>query len=175
MTERPAASEAPPQPQADDTLVAPAAVGETVVVPAGGAVDDTLVAPAAAEETVVVPAGGGVDDTLVAPAAADETAVVPRGGPADDTLVAPAAVDNTVVVPAPEAAVTAPRWSGRAPVPPPRRPATELDDGSWVSGEVPGEPPSGPWWLPAALGLLALVILAVLGVGVWLIADSVRD
>ncbi|MEU4476714.1 PASTA domain-containing protein [Micromonospora sp. NPDC023966] len=57
-----------------------------------------------------------------------------------------------------------PAWSGRAGVPPPRpagypEPATE-----WYTEEQA----SRRWWMPILLGLLALLLIALIGLGVWL-------
>jgi len=65
---------------------------------------------------------------------------------------------------------TAGAWSGRArvPVPPAGAPATE--DEGWYGDE----PPGGRWWMPVLIGIVGLVILAMFGVAVWLIADALR-
>jgi cell division septation protein DedD len=123
-----------------------------------------------AEEAVAVP---GPDETVAAPGL-DETVAVP--GP-DETVAAPGP-DETVAVPAADETAVAARdrppppaaWSGRAPVPPPDYHGGGTDQ-EWTAEE----PQPGPWWLPVALGLLALVILGVLAAGVWLIADSLQD
>ncbi|MEU8069341.1 PASTA domain-containing protein [Micromonospora sp. NPDC049151] len=55
-------------------------------------------------------------------------------------------------------------WSGRAGVPPPR-PAGYPEPGSeWYAEEQAGR----RWWMPILLGVLALLLLALIGVGVWL-------
>jgi hypothetical protein len=50
------------------------------------------------------------------------------------------------------------RWSARAGVP-----AAEAADEEWVPPEEPG----GAWWLPLALGIGGLILLALVGLGVW--------
>ncbi|GAA2702420.1 PASTA domain-containing protein [Micromonospora olivasterospora] len=57
-------------------------------------------------------------------------------------------------------------WSGRAGVPAPR--PTEYREpagGGWYAEEQAG----GRWWAPIVLGIVALLLLGLLGVGVWLI------
>ncbi|WP_018785583.1 PASTA domain-containing protein [Micromonospora sp. CNB394] len=55
-------------------------------------------------------------------------------------------------------------WSGRAGVPPPR-PAGYPEPGSeWYGDEQAGR----RWWMPILLGVLALLLLGLIGVGVWL-------
>ncbi|MFC8847036.1 MULTISPECIES: PASTA domain-containing protein [unclassified Micromonospora] len=55
-------------------------------------------------------------------------------------------------------------WSGRAGVPPPR-PADYQDPASeWYGDEQPGR----RWWMPILLGVVALLLLGLLGVGFWL-------
>jgi hypothetical protein len=56
-------------------------------------------------------------------------------------------------------------WSGRAAVP---MPSHGEQDAEWY----PDEPPGSPWWMPVVAGVVGLMILAVLGVGVWLIAQA---
>ncbi|MFJ6951134.1 PASTA domain-containing protein [Micromonospora aurantiaca (nom. illeg.)] len=55
-------------------------------------------------------------------------------------------------------------WSGRAGVPPPR-PAGYPEPGSeWYGDEQAGR----RWWMPILLGILALLLLGLIGAGVWL-------
>ncbi|HEX2773134.1 MAG TPA: PASTA domain-containing protein [Micromonosporaceae bacterium] len=99
-------------------------------------------------------------------AGADETARFAPGGavPPDRT----AAMPPTGRGPQPG---EPPAWSGRASVPPPGPPMRESVPAEWGPGE---EPPSRTWWLPILIGIVALLLLAVLGYGLWLIANS-RD
>jgi len=61
------------------------------------------------------------------------------------------------------------RWTARAGVPP----AEQAVPQQWQEPEAePGA--DRRWWAPALIGLLALLLLAMLGLGVWLIARS-RD
>ncbi|MEV0809308.1 PASTA domain-containing protein [Micromonospora sp. NPDC050200] len=54
-------------------------------------------------------------------------------------------------------------WSGRAGVPPPRR-ADYREPVEWYGEEQRGR----RWWTPILLGILALLLLGVLGAGIWL-------
>ncbi|MEU5939004.1 PASTA domain-containing protein [Micromonospora sp. NPDC047548] len=54
-------------------------------------------------------------------------------------------------------------WSGRAGVPPPR-PADYREPVEWYGEEQGGR----RWWMPILLGILALLLLGVLGAGIWL-------
>lgn len=62
-------------------------------------------------------------------------------------------------------------WSGRAAVPPAGGGVRESVPTEWIAAD---EPPGRRWWLPILVGILALVLLAVLAYGLWLIAQS-RD
>ncbi|WBC11038.1 PASTA domain-containing protein [Micromonospora sp. WMMA1947] len=85
--------------------------------------------------------------------AGDATRPLP-GGPAEPG----GPLDATT----PQAPVGA--WSGRAGVPPPR-PAGYPEPGSdWYGDEQAGR----RWWMPILLGVLALLLLGLIGVGVWL-------
>jgi len=91
------------------------------------------------------------DETARFPVAPDETAPQPR---ADGTAVLPQAQE-------PEGGA---RWSARAGVPPAGpRPAT-VHEQQWV----PERAPSGTWWLPIVIGLAALLLLGLIGLGMWL-------
>ncbi|WBB78281.1 PASTA domain-containing protein [Micromonospora sp. WMMD882] len=67
---------------------------------------------------------------------------------------------------------TSSAWSGRAGVPPPR-PAghPEPARGEWD----PGDQGDRRWWLPILVASVVLVLLAVLGLGLWLIARAELD
>lgn len=60
-------------------------------------------------------------------------------------------------------------WSGRAGVPPPRPAAGDAEPAAWSGYDSSG---GRPWWLPILLGILALLLLGVLGVGFWLLSES---
>jgi hypothetical protein len=111
---------------------------------------------------------------------ADRTQMIP---PADDaTRVAPP--DRTAMLP-PDAGPTPsaagatapdwqePAWAGRAEVPQ-VRPGTggDFTRTDWA----PVEPePRRVWWSPILIGFLVLLLLALLGAGIWLIVQSVGD
>ncbi|MFF5172421.1 PASTA domain-containing protein [Micromonospora sp. NPDC000089] len=82
-------------------------------------------------------------------------------------------VDATRPLP-PDAAGTPPPappvWSGRAGVPVPR-PADYREPAEWYPDDQRGR----RWWLPILLGILALLLVAVIGTGVWLVLRSARD
>jgi hypothetical protein len=66
-------------------------------------------------------------------------------------------------------------WTGRAGVRPygalPRDPYDE--EGDWADPRQPE--PSGRWWAPIAVGSISLVLLALLGFGVVVIAQNIGD
>jgi hypothetical protein len=153
-----------PAPDADETAVLSRGDEATAQsLPAG---DETPRA-AAADETQVLNAGDATQvlatgDATQAIANADQTTIIPpRGGqPAPD-------VDHTAVLP------TTAAWAGRAGVRPPDaggvRQATPPEE--WHDFDDSGR----RWWLPIVLGVLALLMLGVLGVGVWLIMRTQND
>jgi hypothetical protein len=57
-----------------------------------------------------------------------------------------------------------PAWSGRAGVPPPRPAGYPEPGGEWYTEEQA----SRRWWMPILLGILALLLIALIGLGVWL-------
>jgi hypothetical protein len=59
-------------------------------------------------------------------------------------------------------------WAGRAEVRPPR-PGVDSDypDSDWA--DVPSPEPGGKWWMPILIGIVALILVALLGWGIWLI------
>ncbi len=59
-------------------------------------------------------------------------------------------------------------WSGRAEVPPPRSARPSEVPGEWYV-EEPGD---RRWWMPILVASVALAVLAMLGVGLWLIVRS---
>lgn len=59
-------------------------------------------------------------------------------------------------------------WSGRAGVPP-TRPAEQSTE--WYTEEQADR----RWWMPILLGILALVLLALIGLGVWLALRATDD
>ncbi|MEU5788467.1 PASTA domain-containing protein [Micromonospora purpureochromogenes] len=63
-----------------------------------------------------------------------------------------------------------PVWSGRAGVPPPR-PADYREPVEWYGEEQRGR----RWWMPILLGILALLLLAALGTGIWLVLRAAEE
>jgi len=59
-------------------------------------------------------------------------------------------------------------WSGRAEVRPPR--PGDYDSADWAT-EPPAEP-RGRWWMPILVGIIGLVVVGLLGWGIWLIARA---
>lgn len=162
-----------PAPRPDATAMMPAADRSP-----GG--DATSVIPAAEREP-------GGDATSVMPAAeqgpgGDATSEMPveRGDGGDETVVAPRRPDATAVMPAAgldpgpdDAGVgVSPAWTGRAEVRPPQpRPRGEFATRDWDALPPPREP-RGRWWMPIVVGIVVLVLLALLGWGVWLILQA---
>lgn len=99
--------------------------------------------------------------TAQLPRADEPTAVTPRPPRRDVTSIMPPVGDASW------GAAEAP-WSGRAEVRPPR-------PGDYASTDWASEPPSEPrgkWWLPIVIGIVGLLLLALLGWGIWLIARA---
>jgi PASTA domain len=138
-----------------------------------------------AEDEEIPPIGGPLKD--------DRTAQLPRAaGDADRTQLFPptAADDATSVIPAAATDGTRterhPRstdnwadegdavWSARAGVRPPR-PGYGDDFTSTDWATVPADEPRGRWWTPIAVGIVALLLLALLGWGIYLIVQSTGD
>jgi hypothetical protein len=111
------------------------------------------------DATVAVPAGG--DATRAMPAAGDATRAMPAG---DATQAVPADGDATQRV-APHI------WAARVHVPPADvapapQPATQWPEGYSEPGYGEGE---RSWLRPAVIALVVLILLAMLGTGLWLI------
>jgi hypothetical protein len=121
---------------------------------------------------------------------ADRTEQMPRAGADDAETVLTPRPDATSIMPAVEAGAGrleaaaraaaggndadygagSPAWSGRAEVRPPRPGAGGDFTGDW--GPPPPSEPRGKWWLPIVIGIVVLVLLALLGWGVWLIVQA---
>jgi hypothetical protein len=86
-------------------------------------------------------------------------------GPGD--TAAPA--DETALMP--PAGGAAP-WAGRAAV---RPPGTGGGAGPARTEWTEEELPRGRWWMPILVGVVVLLLLGLLGAGVWLIAQNVSD
>ncbi|MFJ5540389.1 PASTA domain-containing protein [Micromonospora chalcea] len=117
--------------------------------------------------------GEDVDATRAMPRSAaggDATRAMPRdaaggdatrplpGGPAGPGAASRRPLDATT----PQEPVGA--WSGRAGVPPPRPAGYPEPGGEWYGDEQAGR----RWWMPILLGILALLLLGLIGLGVWL-------
>jgi hypothetical protein len=126
-------------------------------------------------------AGGDADRTqLFPPAADDATQVTPRAPQSDATSVLPAApTDGTRTERYPRStdnwaddgdAV----WTARAGVRPPRPGyGDDFTSADWAA--VPADEPRGRWWTPIVVGIVALLLLALLGWGIYLIVQSTGD
>jgi hypothetical protein len=102
------------------------------------------------------------DSTRQMPAADDDaTALAPPVRRPDATSILP---------PVDEAgpAVGAGAWAGRAEVRPPQ-PGYDTEP-EWGAGPPPEA--RGRWWMPIVVGIVALVLLALLGWGIWLILQA---
>ncbi|WP_406039375.1 PASTA domain-containing protein [Micromonospora sp. NBC_00898] len=138
--------------------------------PAGDDADATRALPPNrgddADATRALPRDGGADDadaTRRMPPTGDATGRTARaGGAAERPESGEAAtarqqpVDRTAPLPA--------AWSGRAGVPPPRPVGYQEASTEWYTEEQAGR----RWWMPILLGILALLLIALIGVGVWL-------
>ena len=102
-------------------------------------------------------AGNGPDDRT----RSDDTwpAGGPEGRPGDGTSIMPPARDDWT-------ADGEGAWAGRAAVRPPR--AEEYVETDWAT--VEREPRR--WWAPILVGIVALLLLALLGWGIWLIIQA---
>lgn len=101
------------------------------------------------------------DTTRQMPAADDPTALSPPvGGPGATSILPP--VTETGAGPGAAA------WAGRAEVRPPQ-PGYETEP-EW--GAAPPAEPRGRWWMPILIGIVALILLALLGWGIWLIVGA---
>ncbi|GID97581.1 PASTA domain-containing protein [Amorphoplanes digitatis] len=119
---------------------------------------------------------------------ADRTEQMPRTAPDDDATQEsprPSRGDTTWELPATDdsAARTerydrdadtwaddgGPAWSGRAGV----RPRAGYEDDDWASVSPDG--PDGKWWMPILVGIIALLLLGLLGWGIYLIVQSTGD
>ncbi|MGC1210458.1 MAG: PASTA domain-containing protein [Micromonospora sp.] len=109
------------------------------------------------------PAGSNADATRPLP---------PTGGPGDATRPTPRPDETGLgdtarqqpVNPTAPLPPTPPAWSGRAEVPPPRPVGYREQTTEWYTEEQANR----RWWMPILLGVLALLLIALIGVGVWL-------
>ncbi len=125
--------------------------------------------------------GADADRTRMLPATDDDaTRVTPQAPQSDATSVLPAATpDGTHTERYPRStdnwaddgdAV----WTARAGVRPQRQQYGDDFAGTdWATG--PAEDPGGRWWTPIAVGIIGLVLLALLGWGIYLIVQAGED
>jgi PASTA domain-containing protein len=121
----------------------------------------------------------------VQPGYADDATRVPPNHPdgADDRTRPmprsnePTRSDGTRIMPAvgaePGWGADNAQWSGRAEVRPPRAEQYSTTTTEWAT-EPPAEP-RGKWWMPILIGIVALLLLALLGWGIYLIAQHQGD
>lgn len=115
------------------------------------------------------------DRTRVSPAADDDaTQVTPQAPRSDATSVLPAASGDETRTerdtrPTDNWADESPVWSARAGV---RSRAGYGDDLAEADWAEPTDEPHGRWWTPIVVGIVALLLLSLLGWGVYLIAQS---
>jgi hypothetical protein len=131
--------------------------------------DATRVQPGRADDATRLQPGYPGDATRVAPnhpdGASDRTRPMPRSND-------PGPVDRTSIMPPVGSGPDNSAWSGRAEVRPPQaQPYGTVTE--WTT-EPPAEP-RGKWWLPILIGIIALVLLALLGWGIYLIAQHQGD
>jgi hypothetical protein len=114
----------------------------------------------------------GPDHPEAGPRSGDTTRQMP---PADDDATVPAPPvrrpDATSILPPVDeagAGAGAAAWAGRAEVRPPQ-PGYDTEP-EW--GVAPAPEPRGRWWMPILIGIVALILLALLGWGIWLIVQA---
>ncbi|BCJ43663.1 hypothetical protein GCM10010168_40280 [Actinoplanes ianthinogenes] len=120
--------------------------------------DETRPMPAADEtvaDTPRVEAGPAADATRSGEAAAASTTPMPPVGDWDPD---PRAADDGA-------------WTGRAAVRPPRPDENGYPGEDW-SVIAPEEEPAGRWWMPIVVGVVGLILLALLGFGIYLIVRN---
>ncbi|MBP1786436.1 MULTISPECIES: PASTA domain-containing protein [Micromonospora] len=142
--------------------------------PPAGDADETRAMPRHpagedADATRAMPRDSGgedVDATRAMPrnaAGSDETRAMPPDAGGDATRPLPGGPSRRPLdATAPQEPVGA--WSGRAGVPPPRPAGYPEPGGEWYGDEQAGR----RWWMPILLGILALLLLGLIGAGVWL-------
>jgi PASTA domain len=119
------------------------------------------------DDATRIQGGAGRDHPDAGPRSGDET----RRMPADDeaTALRPPVrrPDATSIMPPVDEAGAA-AWAGRAEVRPPQ-PGFDPEP-EWG----PPAPPEsrGRWWMPIVVGIVALILLALLGWGIWLIVQA---
>ncbi|SEJ75892.1 PASTA domain-containing protein [Micromonospora phaseoli] len=123
----------------------------------------------------ISPAGGTSDETAPLGRTPDETA--PLGRTPDETAPLGRTPDETApadaTAPLPPTQRSGPTaWAGRAEVPSVRPGADpEQTSGEWY----PEEQADRPWWLPILWGIVVLILLGLLGVGIWLARQALDE
>ncbi|MEV6811477.1 PASTA domain-containing protein [Micromonospora sp. NPDC051296] len=119
------------------------------------------------------PASGNPDETAPLGRTPDETA--PLGRTPDETAPLGRTTEESpaATAPSPPAQRSGPAaWSGRAEVPSVRPGADrELSGNEWYADEQAGR----PWWLPILWGIVVLLLVALLGVGLWLARQALDE
>jgi hypothetical protein len=104
----------------------------------------------------------------------DATRIQPPTGP-DHPDVSPRSSDpggldpTRQMPPVDPATAGAAAWAGRAEV---RPPGPRFDTTATEWAVAPPPEPRGRWWMPIVIGIVALVLLALLGGGIWLIIQA---
>jgi hypothetical protein len=109
-------------------------------------------------------------------AASDRTRQMPATPGDDATVATPRRPDDggtAVMPPVQEWTGQEAAWAGRAEVRPPR-PGDYRTTSDWDPVAPPDEP-RGKWWMPILVGILALILLGLLGWGIYLIAQNSDD
>jgi hypothetical protein len=107
--------------------------------------------------------------------AADGTQRMPPTPPDDATVVTPRGPERdgtSVMPPVQDWATEEPAWAGRAAVRPPRSADYGTTAADWDAVPPPEEEPRGKWWMPIVIGIVALLLLALLGWGIYLIVQN---
>ncbi|GAB2580021.1 hypothetical protein Aab01nite_56290 [Paractinoplanes abujensis] len=152
------ATEGPAKSEPDDldaTRVDEATVGRASVPPPGD--EDTLDGVRRSDDTL--------DDVRTVPAIRDEPTVV-TGRPGSTAVMPPVGDDDW----APSRAN--PAWSGRAEVRPPQ-PGRGYPEVDWAAS-APAQP-RDRWWMPIVVGIVALILLGVLGWAIYLLVQDSSD
>jgi hypothetical protein len=136
----------PPAPDGDATKPQPAATPDQSA--AGGA--SAPPTPGRGADQPVPSPEVDADATRRLPSQTGETTIIPPVRPGETAMIPP-----VIGVPEDRGA----RWAARAGVP---RPAADEEE-EWVPTEEPGS----PWWLPLVLGIGGLLLLALVGLGVY--------
>src|SRR5258706_486287 len=110
------------------------------------------------------PGGGGGGNEARVPGWGKEERVT-RRAPGDETRIFPPLDPDATAVSPGQGEPNDPtqRWAARAGVPPAgaRRPVQQ----EWVPVE---ETRGGAWWMPVLISIIVLILLALLGLGLWL-------